>query len=86
MRVTAIWAQTAQKPQDRSIRRAEKRDHEPTLAMARHLIRPRSIVLTTADTAQGKKHLFSRQIQVILTSEGRRLGECRLQLSDAMLF
>lgn len=62
MRVKEIRAQTEQKPQDRSLRRADKRGHEPTLAMARRLIRPHSIVLTTADTAQGEKHLFSGQI------------------------
>ena len=77
MRVTAIQAPTEQKPQDRSVRRAEKRHHQARTRRARGPIRPAPGVCATTDTAQGEKRLFSGQIQAILTSVDTPLGEFR---------
>ena len=48
--------------------------------------RPTSAVCANADTARGGKHLSSGQIQANLASDGGPLGECRMEMSDFVLF
>ena len=78
VRVTAIRAQTQRKRLDRSAHRAEKRRCREKTLRVRGPIRPAPGVCATADTAQGEKRLFNWQNQAILTSDGRPLGECRI--------
>jgi hypothetical protein len=78
MRMTAIQAQTERKQQDRSVRRAEERLGRARILRVHGPKRPTSGVCATTDAAQGEKRLFNWQNQVILTSDGRQLGECRL--------
>ncbi len=77
MRVTAIQAQTERKRQDRSVRRAEERRRQARTLRLRGPIHPVPAVCATADAARGEKRLSSGQIQAILTSDGRLLGEYR---------
>ncbi len=86
MRVTAIPTQTERKPQDRSVRRAEKRRRQARMLRVCGLIRPAASVCATADTAWGGKHLSSGQDQAILPSSGRPLGECRTMILERTLW
>ena len=81
MRMNGIRIQTERKPQDRSVRRAEKRRHKARRRRVRGRIRPPPGVCATKDTAQGKKRLFNWRNQAILPSNGGPLGECRLSSS-----
>jgi len=79
MRVTASPIETARKPQDRSVRRAEKRRSRAKMMPVRGPIRPAPGVCETADAARGEKRLFNWRNQAILPSDGRPLGECRFK-------
>jgi hypothetical protein len=76
-RVTAIHPQNERKQQDMSVRRAEERRGRARILRVHGPICPTSGVWATTDAAQGEKRLFNWQNQVILTSGGRPLGECR---------
>ena len=78
MRVTAIQTQTERKPQDRSVRRVEKRSRQARMMRVRGPIRPAPGVCAAADAARGEKSLFRGKNQAILVSSGRQLGECRV--------
>ena len=79
MRVTEIQAETEQKRQDRSARHAEIQGPRARKPRLRGPIRPVPAAGATADAVRGKKCLFSKQLQAILTPNGRPLGECRLR-------
>ena len=80
MRVTAIQAKTERKRQDKSARCAEKHRRRAGMLRVYGPIRPTSGVCATTDPARGGKRLTSWRSQAIFTSEGRPLGECRLNL------
>jgi hypothetical protein len=82
MRVTAIRAEIEGELQDRSVCRAEKRRGRARILRVHGAIRPTSGVFATTDAAQGEKRLFNWKNQVILTSDGKLLGECRLQIGQ----
>jgi hypothetical protein len=67
MRMTAIHAQTERKPQDRSVRRAEKRRCRARMLRVHRMIHQAPSGWATTDTAQGEKCLFNRQNQSIFT-------------------
>ena len=85
MRMNGIRIQTERKPQDRSVRRDEKRRHLARKRRVRGPIRPAPGVCATADVARGEKRLFNCRNQAILTSDGRPLGECRLKVAASVL-
>ena len=60
----------------RSVRRAEERSGRGRILRVHGPIRSTSGVCATTDAAQGEKRLFNWQNQVILTSDGRPLGDC----------
>ena len=78
MRLTVIQTQTKRKRLDRPVRRTEKQGRRASTARSRGSIRPIRIVSATADTARGKKHLIGWPRCPILRSNGKPLGECRL--------
>jgi len=55
MRMTAVWAQMERKPQDRSVRRAEKRSRLAGMLRLRGPIRPVTGVCATTDADRSKK-------------------------------
>ena len=79
MRMTAIRTQTERKRQDRFVRRAENRRYRARTRRVQGPIHPAASVCATADTAQGEKRLFNWQNQAIFTTDGRPLGECRVE-------
>ena len=79
MRVTEIQAEPDQKRQDRSARHAEIRGPWARTPRLRGPIRPVPAAGATADAVRGKKCLFSKQLQAILTSNGGPPWECRLR-------
>jgi hypothetical protein len=83
MRVNRIRIQTERKPQDRSVRCAEKRRHQARRRRVRGPIRRAPGVCATTDTVQSEKRLFNSQNQTILTSDGRPLGVCRVMTTCA---
>ena len=79
MCMIAIRTQTERKPQDRSVRRAEKSRCRARMMGAHGPICPPSAGPAEVDNARGTKHLFSRRNRAILPSSGTPLGECRLK-------
>lgn len=80
MRVTVIQPQTKRKRLDRPVRRTEKQGRRASTARSRGSIRPIRVVSATADTARGKKRLIGWPRWAILRSNGKPLGECRLEV------
>jgi hypothetical protein len=66
----------------RFVRRAEERRGRARIVRVHGPIRSTSGVCATTDAAQGEKRLFNWQNQVILTSDGKPLGECRMIAVD----
>jgi len=79
MRVTVIQTQTKRKRLDRPVRRTEKQGRRASTARSRGSIRPIRVVSATADTARGKKRLIGWPRWAILRSNGKPLGECRIE-------
>jgi hypothetical protein len=78
MRVTVIQTQTKRKRLDRPVRRTEKQGRRASTARSSGSIRPIRVVSATADAARGKKRLIGWPRWAILRSNGKPLGECRL--------
>jgi len=83
MRMTAIHAQTEQKRQDGSVRRAEKHHRRARRRRFRGLIRAVSAACATTAAAQGEKRLSGGRLQAIFASDCRPLGECRISLKES---
>lgn len=80
--MTATHAQTEQKRQDRSARRAEKHHRRARTPRLHGLIRPAPAARATKDAARGKRRLSREKIHAILASDSMPLEECRMDAAE----